>query len=181
MSQLVEASVRLAEVMHKAADAQLPKRLADIVKLHAGLAVGSAFIPVPGADLAATVANIWAMYARINNELGLKVSENVIKTVAGGVATNLAGAAAGLLVVGTAAKLFPGMGSLGGAALMAATVFGITIASGIIYMRVIAALHEANRSGSFTEEDFKRAADAFTRDKDSLKDMIKEGRKDYQP
>jgi uncharacterized protein (DUF697 family) len=167
--------------MHKTADHQLPKRLAEIVKLHAGLAVGSAFIPVPGADLAATVANIWAMYARINHELGLKVSENVIKTVAGGVATNLAGAAAGLLVVGAAVKLFPGMGSLGGAALMAATVFGITIASGIIYMRVIAALHEANRSGSFTEEDFKRAAEVFTRDKDALKDMIKEGRKDYTP
>ena len=44
--------------MDKGAEESLPKEIADVVKLHAKLAVGSAWIPVPGADVAAGAANI---------------------------------------------------------------------------------------------------------------------------
>jgi uncharacterized protein (DUF697 family) len=180
-NHLLEAAVKLAEAMNKVADHHLPEKLAGMVKLHSGLAVGSVLIPVPGADVAAAAANIWTMYARINGELNLPFSENIIKSVAAGVATNIGGAAAGLLVLGTAAKLFPGIGSVGGAALMAATVYGITIVSGIVYMRAVAALLRRKAASQVTETDLKAATEEIMRDKDKIKEMIKEERAGYRP
>jgi hypothetical protein len=60
--------MELVKLMDKAADTSLPKQIVDVVKLHSKLAVGSAWIPVPGADVAAGAANIWGMYARISDK-----------------------------------------------------------------------------------------------------------------
>jgi uncharacterized protein (DUF697 family) len=181
MTQILEAALHLTKVMNKVADTALPEKLVGIVKLHAGLAVGSAFIPVPGADLAASAANIWTMYIRINKELDLPFSENLVKSIAAGVATNLGGAAAGFLVAGTAAKFLPGLGSAGGAVLMAATIFAITIVAGIVYMRALAAAHSLQGSGAISEDALRKAADAAMRDKDALKELIKQSRSEYKP
>lgn len=177
---LIKTALDLVHAMHKAADENLPERLAGIVKTHAVLAVGSAAIPIPGADVAAAAANIWTMYVRMNRELELPFSENVIKSLGAGVATNLGGAAAGLLVLGTAAKLLPGIGTLGGAAIVGATVYGVTIVSGIVYMKTITALVRRKSVYDISDADLRAAAAAELADKSYLKDMIKTARREYQ-
>lgn len=88
--KILRTALHLVELMDKQADTVLPKDIANVVKTHSKLAVGSAWIPVPGADVAAGAITIWTMYTRINDKLGLSIKENVLKTIASGVATNLA-------------------------------------------------------------------------------------------
>ncbi len=177
---LLRAAVNLVKLTDKAAVDFLPEKLVGIVRLHSGIAVGTVMIPVPGADIAAAAANIWTMYARINSDLGLPFGENVIKSVAAGVATNLGSAAAALLVVGSAMKLVPGLGSFGGAALMAATIYGLTTVSGIVYLRALAALAERTNLATATEADLKAATESAMKDKQEMKDLIKKSGKNYK-
>ena len=70
--KLLKSSIKLVKFMDKEADKLLPQEIVDVVKLHSKLAVGSAWIPIPGADIAAGAATIWGMYVRINNNRGIK-------------------------------------------------------------------------------------------------------------
>lgn len=177
---LLKAAMELVEAANKLADEHLPGKIADIVKLHAGLAVGSALIPIPGADMAAGAANIWAMYVRINNALDLPFSENIIKSLAAGVLTNIGAAAASLLVVGSALKFIPVLGTLGGAAIMGATIYGVTLAAGFVYMSALTKLLRQKSAADITEDDLKTATKAEMQDTSALKDIIKAGGKDYK-
>ena len=51
--KLLKMSIKLVKLFDKMADESLPRQIVDVVKLHSKLAVGSAWIPVPGADIAA--------------------------------------------------------------------------------------------------------------------------------
>lgn len=179
-SHLLKTAFELAQVLNKAVDDSLPKRLAGLVKTHAAIAVGSAFIPVPGADVAASAANVWTMYVRINNELSLPFGENIIKSVAAGAVTNIGAAAAGMLVIGSALKFIPGLGSLGGAIVMSATIYAITIAAGIVYMKAVTHLLRSKSAQDISEEDLKAATDAFVSDKASMEAILKEAKESYR-
>ena len=179
-SHLLKAAMELTQALNKKVDEKLPEKLAGIVKTHAAIAVGSAFVPIPGADIAAAAVNIWAMYVRINKDLDLPFAENVIKSIAAGVATNLAGAATAAVVIGSLAKFLPGIGTIGGAAIMATTIYAITIASGIVYMKAVTKLLESKKVGEFTEENLKSATDEVLKDKENLKTIIKEGKEGYK-
>jgi len=172
--------MELGMSLDKAANKQLPGDLSDIVKTHAKIAIASAFVPVPGADMAAAATNIWTMYVRINNALDLPFSDNIIKSLASGIVTNLAGAAAGALVMGSALKFIPGLGSIGGAALMATTVYAITIASGIVYMKALSNLLQSGDTDSMTEAALKQATDDVLADKDDISEIIREGKDAYK-
>ena len=177
---LIKAAVELSHALNRAADENLPGKLAGIVKLHAKLAVGSAFIPIPGADVAAAGVNIWTMYVRINKELGLPFTENVMKSLASGIVTNVAGAAAGFLVVGSALKFVPGLGSLGGAALMAGTTYALTIGSGFVYMKAVTKLLGRTSASTATEQDLRSAADEVMVDRAKIKDVLQTARDNYK-
>jgi len=177
---LLKAATELVEAMNKAADEHLPGTLAGIVKTHSVLAVGAALIPVPGADIAAAGANIWTMYVRISRELNLPFSENVIKSVGVGVATNLGGLVAGTLFLGSMFKIFPGLGSLAGAAIAGGTIYGVTIASGIVYMKAIAKLLRANGTRPPSDAELKAATDEVLRDAAEIKRDIDEASASYK-
>ena len=74
---LQNAAIDLIKHLNKDLDKYLPKEIAGIVNTHSKLAVGSAWIPIPGADAAAGAVNIWTMYGRINNSLGISIKEVV--------------------------------------------------------------------------------------------------------
>ena len=78
--KLLEAAFELVKHLDKTADNNLPRAIADVVKLHSKLAVGSAWIPIPGADVAAGAATIWGMYVRINSKLGIPFGDNMMKS-----------------------------------------------------------------------------------------------------
>lgn len=185
--QLYQAALNLVsvsglpEAMDGIADSSLPETLAETVKTHAKIAVGSAFIPLPGADLVAAGANIWTMYARINKELDLPFAENVIQSIAAGAVTNLGGAVIGYMVVGSALKMLPGLGSVGGAAIASATIYGVTIASGIIYMNALKKLFESKKVGQISDQDLKVAMDELLEDKESIKQIYNTAKSSYSP
>ena len=134
--KLLELAFELVQRLDKVADKNLPQEIVDVVKLHSKLAVGSAWIPIPGADVAAGAATVWGMYIRINNKIGLSFSDNVIKSIGSGVATNLASYIA-MSGVASAMKFVPGIGTLGGAIVMSASLYAVTLVSGWIYLRDI--------------------------------------------
>ena len=88
--QLLHVSEKLVKMLDETADNCLPKEIANVVKTHSKLAGGAAWIPVPGADVAAGAAVIWGMYVSINNKLGIPFGENKMKSIGSGGATNLA-------------------------------------------------------------------------------------------
>ncbi|MBO9501277.1 hypothetical protein [Brevundimonas sp. A19_0] len=178
---LLSAAVRLALAVNKATDENLPESVANIVKLHSGIAVGTALVPVPGVNIVAGAGNIWTMYLRLNDEVGVPFSQNVIKSLAVGVLTNIGGAAIGVLLVGTALRFIPGIGSIGGAALTAGVSYAITLASGIVYMNALAKIVEMQNGGrSVSAEDLKAALDEELSQKDIIKDILKQARDSYK-
>lgn len=176
--KLLEAAFELVKHLDMTADNNLPRAIADVVKLHSKLAVGSAWIPIPGADVAAGAATIWGMYVRINSKLGIPFGDNMMKSIGSGVATNLASYAA-MSGIASAMKLIPGIGTIGGAVIMSATLYAITLASGWVYLSALSALAE-KKGGSFTIDDISKAINDFLKDKSKIKNFINEAKKSYK-
>ncbi|MGN1173328.1 MAG: hypothetical protein ACI4SO_06030, partial [Muribaculaceae bacterium] len=154
-SKLARTAIKLVMLMDKGADELLPKQIVDVVKLHSKLAVGSAWIPVPGVDVAAGAANIWGMYVRINNKLGIPFGENVMKSIGSGVATNLVSYLA-MSGVASAIKLIPGLGTLSGAILMSASLYAITLTAGWVYLNALCTVAE-KKGKTFSGSDISNA------------------------
>ena len=177
--KLLKASIKLVGAMDKVADKNLPKEIADVVKLHSKLALGSAWIPVPGADMAAGAASIWGMYVRINSKLGIPFGENVMKSIGSGVATNLASYVA-MSTVASALKFIPGIGTLTGtalSALMSASLYGLTMASGWVYLNALCAL--AEKKGNNFSVYISSAVNSRLKDKSAIKEFIDSAKKSY--
>ncbi|MCI6495059.1 MAG: hypothetical protein MR997_06075 [Bacteroidales bacterium] len=178
MQELMHVSKELVELLDKTADKVLPEKIVDVVKLHSKLAVGSAWIPVPGADVAAGAANIWSMYARINGKIGIPVKENILKSIGAGVATNLTGYIA-MSGVASAMKLIPGIGTVGGAFIMSASLYAVTLVSGWVYLKALCIMAQ-RKSGSINANDFKQAVDMVLSDKGLIKRLINTAKKEYK-
>lgn len=176
--ELYEAAEALVTVLDKTAEQLLPQEIVDVVKLHSKLAVGSALIPVPSADVAAGAANIWTMYGRVNSKVGISIRDNVLKTVGSGVVTNLASymAMAGL---GSAIKAIPGLGTVTGTALMSASLYAVTLASGYIYVKALTLL--ANKgNGSIDITQIDSAVKDILKNKEVIKNFIKAAKSDFK-
>ncbi|MCM1077466.1 MAG: hypothetical protein NC411_08925 [Bacteroides sp.] len=174
---LMREAYHLSELLDKQSDKLLPKEIADVVKLHSKLAVGSAWIPIPGADVAAGAATIWTMYGRINSRIGVQLKDNILKSVASGVATNLASYAA-MSGVASAMKLIPGIGTVGGALVMSGSLYAITIASGWVYLKALCKL--AEKDGPMI--DMSKLGDAMKEilADSNVKNIIKQAKKEYK-
>lgn len=168
----------LVKLLDKAADTTLPNEIVDVVKLHSKIAVGSAWIPVPGADVAAGAANIWSMYARINGKIGIPIKENILKSIGAGVATNLTSYVT-LSGVASAMKFIPGIGTLGGAMILSASLYAVTLVSGWIYLKALCLM--VQREGkNISGEDFKKAVDEILSNKSLISRLFSAAKKDYK-
>lgn len=178
---VLHAAGELCKAMNETVDEHMPERLAGIVKTHSAIAVGTALVPVPILDVAAAVTNIWTMYARINKEVNIPFAENAMRSIALGVVTNIgAGLAAGA-VLGTVAKFFPGLGTVGGAVVMGSTVYAVTLASSVIYMKALTKLlaSRVKNTCGMTEKDLKAAVKETLKDKDLVKTVMEEAKAGY--
>jgi len=177
-AHLAHVAKELVEAMDRGADQMLPAEIADVVKLHSKLAVGSAWVPVPGLDVAAGAATIWSMYVRINNKIGLSFGDNVLKTIASGVATNLVSYAA-MSGVASALKFIPGIGTLGGGLILSAALYGITLCSGYVYLKALLLLAKRN-DGQISANGLEGAVKEVLKEESVLKNFIKEAKQDYR-
>ncbi|MCH5174558.1 MAG: DUF697 domain-containing protein [Prevotellaceae bacterium] len=92
MANIYSVAVQAIDVYKRLNDAAkyiLPEDIEKIVKKHAAIAVATAFIPIGGLDMVAATANVWTMYVRINNALGVKFSDNKMKSIGSAVVSNL--------------------------------------------------------------------------------------------
>ncbi len=181
-----EATLKLVRYMFETMDCiaqdTLAEELADIVKLHAKIAVGGVVTGmfVPGLDLAIAIGNVWTMYARLNNMLGISFSKNLLKSIATGVVTNL-GAFAGVnLIMGTVFKFFPGIGTAAAVVTLSITIYGITMASGVIYMNILSALSKNKNIKNISEEELKIATETFLQNKEATKTIFENAKSNYQ-
>jgi uncharacterized protein (DUF697 family) len=179
--KLISAAIDLVNNIDEVGDQILPAEIVEIVKLHAKLAVGAALIPVPGLDMISSATAIWTMYVRINNKLNIPVAENVAKTIASGMATNLAAYGAALLV-GSTLKFIPGIGTLSGTLVMLGTVYALTLTSGYIYLKALSAMAAQNNGNIiFEAEAIKKTIHTFfSENKAAIKEFMNDAKKEYK-
>jgi len=181
---ILKAAFKLVVEMDKVADIALPEKIVNIVKLHTKIGVSLAIVPVPGGDMVAAIANIWTMYLRINTVLGIKFSENILKTVASGIATNLAAYAMTAGIISTVFKFVPGIGTVGGAAIMGGVLYAATLASGYVYLKALT-LAIAMSGGDLSknndiETNLKKAVDDILSDNEMIKSFIEAAKDSYK-
>ncbi len=183
---VLTAAKALVKSMDKAADDNLPYEIAQIVKDHskgaAVAAVAAGWIPGAGAVAAVAVSAgfIWTMYGRINHELEVPFSENVMKSLASGVATNLAAGVVGGLVMSAALSMLPGLGSVGASAVAGATCYALTIASGYVYLKVLTNVFRAGTDPTtMSADDLKRAAKDVAA-KEDMKSVVRDAKSAYK-
>lgn len=183
---LLRQAITLVKAMDRAADRSLPHEIAGIVKFHskgaAAAALASAWIPGAG-GAAATVTSagfIWSMYSRIGAKLGLPFRKNVLKSLASGVATNLAAAVAGVIAMSTLLTFFPGLGNVAATVIMGATCYALTLASGYIYLKIMTKLFSNGVDlTKVSEKELKELAASAAKDAD-VQDVIKEAKVEFR-
>lgn len=153
------------------------KELTSIVTQHALAGTAISFIPVPGADIAALVTNIWVMYARINEAIGISFGENFLKSIASGVIANVVSIVPGLAIAvgaGSIFKLFPGIGTGGGIVIGIMANVALMYVAGMIYLHSLKSLAQSGRA--LTEENVKQATRQVSKDKDFVRNTYEEGK-----
>ncbi|MGB5636435.1 MAG: hypothetical protein WBM44_19915 [Waterburya sp.] len=175
---LAHKAAEVCEEVELFGDGAKAHELSNIIKQHALLATGSAMIPVPGADLAAMAATVWTMYVRINEAVGVSFGDNVLKSIASGVIANLASVIPGVAIAmgtSTLLKFIPGIGTVGGMVVGAASNIAVLYVAGVVYLKSLEVLINSNES--LTEDNIKIAIEKTSKDKDFVKNAYEEGKK----
>lgn len=143
-SQVIKAYMKV----NSAAEHVLPEDIVKIVKRHSAIAVATAFIPIGGLDVAAATANVWTMYLSINKVLGIKFSDNKMKSIGSAIASNLV---SNLGITAVAAGLkWTGLGYFAAVGIMTSALYALTMTSGWVYLKALSnmALHDADIDAS---------------------------------
>lgn len=184
---ILHAAKELVEALNKAVDDNLPAEIAEIVKTHsagaAAAGVAAGWIPGAGGLAAAGICAgfVWTMYGRINSKIGLPMTENILKSLATGVATNLATGFVGALVVQTILSIFPGIGSVAAAAVAGGTGYALTLASGYVYLKLLTKLFLDGRDPTKMDEGALKEAASRVAASENMKDVISSAKADYKP
>lgn len=119
------------------------------------------------------------MYGRIGTKIDLPFGSNVLKSLASGVATNVAASVVGIIVLSTALSFIPGLGNLGASLIMGATCYALTLASGYIYLKIMTKLFKKGVDlSTVSEQELKDMAAAAAKESD-VQDIIKEAKADF--
>ena len=135
--------------LDRGVDSCTPQEIADIIKFHskgaAAAGVAAGWVPGAGGTAATVIAAgfIWTMYGRINSKIGLTFSKNILKTLASGIATNLAGCLVGSLVMNAVFSFIPGLGNIAASAIAGGVCYALTLASGIVYLKILTNIFSA--------------------------------------
>ncbi len=137
----------------------------------------------PGfAGVAATLAQagfVWATYVKINQTLGISMSENTAKFIGSAIVTNLltsAGAFVAVLIGSSILSLIPGVGTAASVALNMALGYTIIHVSAIIYLKLITRLMQPDGTLKVSESDDTKHIIRDIIKESNIKDMVKEGK-----
>lgn len=146
--------------------------------------VGSGWLPGAGALIATTawVASIWTMYVRVNIVLGIKIKDNILKSLASAFLTNIIASAGTLIlyfIAGFALAFIPGLGSLGAVAIDGFIGFVTVYASGLLYIRLLTKVMKGKGEMDLSDVDIDKIVKETT-EESNVKDVIKEGKKMFK-
>jgi len=164
---LLPESVKRTFAAYQKNSIQLKTKHAFIARtLYSGAVAAAAFQPLPIADAPIMVAIQVAMMANITACFGIKPSDFNLKTVLTGLGGPFAAAAAGRTVV-SLLKAIPGVGTLIGGGINAATGGAITFALGSLYIKVLSSIAEnkGKIDAAGITEALNRAAKSVDMDK----------------
>lgn len=146
--------------------------------------VGSGWLPGAGGLVAtaAWVAAIWTMYALINKKLGISVKENVLKSLASAILTNILAAAGAYLlamIAGGILSFIPGIGTAAAMAVDAMLGYVTVFVSGILYLNLLTMMYEKYGNANFDGKDLKGLAKSVTANA-NIKSMMDEAKASYK-
>jgi len=186
-SHILRAATELVHALNKAVDENLPKEIAEIVKFHsagaAAAGVASGWVPGFGGLAAAGISAgfIWTMYGRINSKIGLPLSENIVKSVGTGIATNLAAYFVGGLVVSTLLSFIPGVGSVGASIIVGGACYALTLASGFVYLKLLTNLFLSGQDPTKMDDASLKEAASRVASSENIKEVISDAKAEYKP
>lgn len=152
--QLVPEGQRRAFVAAQRVDIELKKSQSHmIVATAAASAAGIAATPIPFADAITIVPIQVGMLAGITATFGLSFNESFLSSVVGSVVTGAGGTLAGRAIVSGLLKFIPGIGSVAGGAIAAATAAALTTAFGEAFVAALEMLFTRNDGEPPTPED----------------------------
>lgn len=146
--------------------------------------VGSGWLPGAGALVAtaAWVAAIWTMYVKINKDLGISISENILKSLASAFLTNII-ASAGALILAILASFvlsfIPLFGQAGAIAIDGLLGYITVFASGILYIMLLTKIMKAKGSFDISESEAKSMADNISKESD-ISAIIREAKESFK-
>lgn len=146
--------------------------------------VGSGWLPGVGSIVATTVwvAAIWGMYIKINVDLGIKIKDNVLKMLASAILTNIISSAGAFLLAFAASfvlKFIPGFGTLGGVAVDGVLGYVTVYVSGLLYIKILTNVFEANKSFDFDNVDMASVVKNAVKDV-NVKEALNEAKKSFK-
>jgi len=176
------AGGKTSEVMRNT----IPDELVNVVERHKKVQLGASLAQsfIPGAGVVATsaaVASLWKMYYDINKVLGIKISDNVGKSLTSAVLTNLssAGAQIGATAVSEGAKFIPFVGWIASAAISTATSTAIVYGAAYLYLTALTKMYEAEGkfdldylTSSLEDEDYSSNDDDVAKIKQIIADVL---------
>lgn len=145
--------------------------------------VGSGWLPGAGALVAsaAWVAAIWGMYVKINKDLGISVKDNVLKSLASALLTNIIASAGSLILIFIGSMLLsfiPGLGSVGAIAIDGFIGYVTVFTSGVLYIKLLTKLFKAGKGFNIADSDVKNLADDIVKESD-IPEIIKAGKQAF--
>jgi uncharacterized protein (DUF697 family) len=184
---ILHAAEKLVHAVNEVVDESLPKEIAEIVKMHAtgaaAASVAAGWIPGAGGLAAVGICAgfVWTMYGRINAKIGLPLTDNLVKSLATGVATNLATGFIGALALETLLSIIPGLGSLGAAALAGGTAYALTLGAGYVYLKLLTTLFLSGQDLTKMDESALKEAARRTAASENMKDVFASAKAGYKP
>lgn len=146
--------------------------------------VGSGWLPGAG-SLVATglwVATIWGMYVKVNYDLGIKIKDNILKSLASAFLTNII-ASAGALILAYAAgfviSFIPFVGNAGAMAVDGFLGYVTVYASGLLYIKLLTKVLKAKGKLDFSDLDITAMAKDVVKES-NVKDILKEGKASFK-
>lgn len=173
---IYDAAMELGQVTnHGEASVLIANDVCSCVKNHALIAVGAAWIPLPGADVALMAGNTWAMYLRINNRFHISFSDNVLKSIGSAILGNLTSNIIALSL-GSFVKFIPGASLISGA-FLSALVYATTLTAAWVYLRALARFYA---QGDGSEACLRACVDDILSDRESVKNIFNDAKSSYR-
>ncbi len=170
--------------IHEVNEKTFGKEVAQIINSSAigstvaGLASG--WVPGVGGTIASgiCIGFVWRMYLQINKKVGLSLEDTIVRTIASGMITNLIGVIVGSLILQGLFSLFPGIGTVSAVIVMAGVCYAITLASGILYIKILTKIFIRQKQKNISAQDLKEKYANIDKEeiKNLLKNLLKEGK-----